>query len=532
MQSVTKVKLSGSMTRDSSQVTTAFTPINHSGPGATEYGENSSVPLSETSTNIGRKRAPLELDKTSVEKRYKTAISGSCPIRTKQLPIAPRQTPTPTGSLRLTQPIIRTKAPATTIEQLTTHGSRTSQISPDPPRLEAIHPYNHSHEQSIREATINKPAVSVFIPCTQESIPKAIDKSDNVVLSSPIVESSSPTPFGGNTANALETVDATHNVDASDEQSDSSDSYPLDDGIIDDDILQLLPSASGFVQETHIPPSSVRGWDHESRSATEYDSTLKYTPPDPQEADTDAACMGSVSTNWQGDNSEDLLDEEVDWNAVMANVNAIQEDSSVDLQPEVEAFECGDTELCSKGPSVDDPHSDKPRSSTAFVRPAFPDKVRDRALVPGMSSNTVLRTCFRIGVLISQTACCFNHQQDVIFELYARVTYSSRETLARKQHFQFVDLCKDQQPYPAATFSNWRVGSQQDYDSAAFLDTSGGPRLCRCVCKPIRDLKAAIGWTYIVLSIKEVDWEQIQWAKRIICGESEEAPAEIAAMKP
>ncbi|KAK5626118.1 hypothetical protein RRF57_001833 [Xylaria bambusicola] len=312
--------------------------------------------------------------------------------------------------------------------------------------------------------------------------------------------------------------------DAPDESDsdESSDSYGLNE-ISDNDLIRLLAYDPDSVQENHIPPSSVQGWDHGSQSAAEYDPTLKFTPPDPQESDRDAGAANNITDVRQDNAVEDLLDDDVDWNVVLAKTNVLQDASSVTSGFAIDASRCANMQVNTKR----EVSSSVERSSyetgplTAFVRPPFPDKVRDRPSVPGMSSDTVLRTCFRTGAMISQTACCHNHQQCVVFELYARVTYSSRETLSRKQHFQFVDLFKDQQPYPAATLANWRVDSQLDKDSATFLDTRGGPRLCWCMCRPMKDPKAAIGWTYTVLKIREIGWEDIRWAKRIACGDSE-----------
>ncbi|KAI0188790.1 hypothetical protein EV127DRAFT_313322, partial [Xylaria flabelliformis] len=269
-----------------------------------------------------------------------------------------------------------------------------------------------------------------------------------------------------------------------------------------------------------IPPSSIQGWDHDSRSAAEYDPSLKYTPPDLEEAETNIAKTEKIHSDWQTEASEDLLDEDVDWDAVMVNVDAIQRDSSIAPYPAYpESSTPEHRNACARKARDLGSHSNGARPLTAFVRPPFPDKVRDRPSVPGMSSNTLLRTCFRIDMMIKQTTYCYNHKQDVVFELYARVTYSSRETLTRRQHFQFVDLYEDREPYPAAILSNWRMGSQLDKDSSAFLDTSSGPRLCWCMCKPMRDSKAAIGWIYKVLNIREIGQEQLHWAKRIICAE-------------
>lgn len=478
----------------------------------------------ETPANAYRKRV-VRCDETRVEKRSKTAIDD------RHHPLAPAQAPASFRSFKVTKTMVRAQDSATTIEQLTPRSSCVSQISSGTLDLGDAHLCHYSRGQLLRDTSISKPSRPVGISFTQDTVFERITQRDDAPTSSSIVQSPARTFLCGDGTAPLEVVRAIYDTSADDEGSDSSDAYPLDDGIVDDDIVELLAGPSGFVQETHIPPSSMQGWDHESRSAAEYDPCLKCSPPDPQETDIDAPEIGQVPATRQPDESEDLLDEDVDWNAVLANANAIQKDPSVNSYIESRIVNCLDTGMCEGTPAVVGAVGEVV-SFPAFIRPPFPEKVRDRPLVAGMSSDTLLRTCFRIGVMISQTVHCFNHQQNVLFELYARVTYSSRETLVRKQHFQFVDLCKDQQPYPAATLTNWRIGSQLDEDSSAFLDTSVGPRLCRCMCKPMKDPKAAIGWTYSVLKIKEIDWGQIYLAKKITCNDLDELTAEIPAMEP
>jgi hypothetical protein len=125
---------------------------------------------------------------------------------------------------------------------------------------------------------------------------------------------------------------AIRDVNASDKHSESNDDYPLDDDIADDDNAKLLTDMSSAVHENHIPPSSVQGWDHESRSAAEYDPTLQYSSPPghTQKVHANATDRESVPVTEKADASEDLLDEDVDWNALLVNANAIQRYSSVD----------------------------------------------------------------------------------------------------------------------------------------------------------------------------------------------------------
>ncbi|KAI8955397.1 hypothetical protein F4801DRAFT_529165 [Xylaria longipes] len=559
---------SGTMISEApSPVSIAFTPIHCQRPMDTEHGEPNIVPLGTSQkalnevTHIGQKRA-AECNKTSVEKRAKITTRGSYPTRTKQLTMTPAQTPTSFRSLRVTKPMGKIQGQSLTEKHDTTlflacaghtsgcqrgsqsQGSTTtttikqytpqptsiiSRASSDIPDPEISRPADCNH--SVRETPIDRFPGPIDTPCSQEVVFEGTAEYETTLTSAVVVGSSGWIEFCNNGDTSFQGTGAIHNTATGDHWSDSSDAYPLDGDIADDDIIQLLTDTPGSVEENHIPPSSVQGWDHESRSATEYDPNLKYSPPDLEETETNAAKLEPVLSNRQTEASEDLLDEDVDWNTVLVNMDTIQKDLSVNPHPNLEIPKRGNTGMCAKKPGDFDSHPNELWPVTAFVRPPFPQKVRDRPSVPGMSSDTLLRTCFRIGMMISQTTYCFNHMQDVVFELYARVTYSSRERLARKQHFQFVDLYKDQQPYPAATLANWRMDSQLDKDSSVFLDTSGGPRLCWCMCKPMKDSKAAVGWTYTVLNIREIDREQLHWAKRIICADYEEPSAETLAAK-
>ncbi|KAJ2989034.1 hypothetical protein NUW58_g3672 [Xylaria curta] len=492
----------------------AFTPINRAGSVATEHRECNNVPPSTTpvgpkTTSGMRRKRMAECNKASAEKKLKITTNSSGPTSTKPLPITPTQTSASSHSLKGKEPMVI----------INDHNfAQIDDVNYFLAPSDYVVSYRRSFQAQGSSTTIG------------QSTPHILENEAGLLLT-PTEGTPSRRVLGGHKDTHSRGVSATPHTGASNEGSDLSDAYPLDDDIADDDIVQLLAGPLGLVQENHIPPSSVQGWDHDSRSAAEYDPNLKYSPPKPQKLDSDTVQMEHIPTSWQRDASEDLLDEDVDWNAVLVNANAIQTNPSLYSQPGTEVFEHVNTEIRSKKPHNAGPHSDPADNLTAFIRPPFPEKVRDRPSVSGMSSNTLLRTCFRIGAMISQTVHCYNHQQDVVFELYARVTYSSRETLVRKQHFQFVDLYKDQQPYPAATLTNWRIDSQSDKESSVFLDTTGGPRLCWCMCKPMRDSKAAIGWTYTVLKIKEIDRERINWAKRVICGDLEKLSAETTAAK-
>ncbi|TIC97487.1 hypothetical protein CH35J_006617 [Colletotrichum higginsianum] len=210
---------------------------------------------------------------------------------------------------------------------------------------------------------------------------------------------------------------------ATNEDSDS-DMYSLG-GIDEDEMNQLLATAA-VAKAAQVPPSSVvHKMDQDSRSAESFDSQLQFSSP--------ATSPGGTS---KSEFSEpDLLDEDVDWNLVTACAD--------EAAPSSRTKSLGEDSRPQTTSAPSDP--------APFVRPSFPVKVRDRSVVVGLSSATMMRTCFRIGEMLNAFAKCAREKQDVVLELFARVNYSSRELSARVQHFQLRDLFTDRQPFLGGT---------------------------------------------------------------------------------
>ncbi|KAI0133637.1 hypothetical protein BJ170DRAFT_170504 [Xylariales sp. AK1849] len=322
----------------------------------------------------------------------------------------------------------------------------------------------------------------------------------------------------GNTLDArLVDQFTTLNDQVASQESHDFDAYPLED-LEEQDMIRLM-EVTNVGLEDRIPPSSlVDRWDRDSRSADEYDPNLQYSSCHAS-SDLDHAPHRIPIQAAQ----EDLLDDDVDWNVVHAITSSIPKDPSL-----AGSREAASPRIIQPDPTKNNETSDDPLHSldlngplSPFTRPAFPDKARDRSPVPGLTSSTVLRTVFRIGELMNQAHRCHQHHQAAVFELYARVTYSSRESLARKQHFQFIDLFKDQQPYPSGTLTGWRVGGLLDRRSRVFITTKD-PKLCWCLCRPKKDPKVPTGWIFEVMGVRETTWPQIRYAKMILCGTSSE----------
>ena len=156
-----------------------------------------------------------------------------------------------------------------------------------------------------------------------------------------------------------------------------------------------------------------------------------------------------------------------------------------------------------------------------FVRPPFPNHVRDRSPILGLTNRTVLRICFRIGEGLNAAAVASRTNVDAIVELYARIVSSSREAGGGyKQHFQFGDLFTDKPPYLSGLYTLWKGVGLWDNDSKELAGEQARGKMVRVLGRikkkePRHEQGPAV--EMIVLSIWEVDWEDIGVAKGIAC---------------
>ncbi|KAK8045255.1 hypothetical protein PG993_005279 [Apiospora rasikravindrae] len=298
--------------------------------------------------------------------------------------------------------------------------------------------------------------------------------------------------------------------------SDSNDEYPVDSEN-ENDMLQLLDSAEACI-ETHIPPSSVLyRWDRDSRSADVYDPNLQHSPPQPP-----AILDDETEQSHKAIEDDNLLDEDVDWDAVYAISATIPKNTSLAGSQEREE-PSAEVEVPTREQQTHcDKSEDRIGPLAPFMRSRFPGKVHDRSVLQMLSSEVMLRTCFRTEELIEQAAHCYNHHQEVVFELYAKVESSNREDVGRQQYFLLVDLFEDLEPRLFGTLSKWKPGSLKDRHSQEFVEITSH-KLCRCMCKAKRGSKTEIGWVLDILDIRESDWDEIQRAKiqraKMIIGE-------------
>jgi hypothetical protein len=149
-----------------------------------------------------------------------------------------------------------------------------------------------------------------------------------------------------------------------------------------------------------------------------------------------------------------------------------------------------------------------------FARPNFPARVRDRSPTPGLSSNLILRTCFRIGEVIKVGSACDALVQETIVELFARVTKSLREINTTKQRFEFADLFHDRPPFINGTLENFKVCALQETESSRLSGEGSPGKMVRCIGRIKRDLTRKC-WMLHVINIRATDWEEVRHTKRI-----------------
>ena len=153
-----------------------------------------------------------------------------------------------------------------------------------------------------------------------------------------------------------------------------------------------------------------------------------------------------------------------------------------------------------------------------FARPAFPNPVRDRSPILGLSRSPVLRTCFRIGEALNVASSASCNNVDTVIELYARTTYSERDANGLKQYFQFADLFRSERPpFLNGSYDVWKGSELWELDSGRFLGEKGKGQIARVVGRIKRD-KETKAWKMTILSIWKANLEDVDYAKGVIGG--------------
>ncbi|ELQ35348.1 hypothetical protein OOU_Y34scaffold00712g21 [Pyricularia oryzae Y34] len=292
------------------------------------------------------------------------------------------------------------------------------------------------------------------------------------------------------------------------------------DSDMEDDMGKLVNGDSDTKSHQTPPLSVLEAMDRQSRDADEYDPKLRRSPLVSQDED-------STSKNGQGDSDGqncDILDYEVDWDEVMALIkpDACKIHEHNPSQPvlqygSIQQPMATSTSLIktsnNRADRISQPTTSV-RGSTMLSGTGNNTGVRATSSISSVSNQAAaLRVCFRIGEILNQGSRCFRNEQRAVFELFARVTYSSRETYARVQHFQFADFYKDYPPFLSGMMRNWEPDSILDSQAREFLG-EGGPRFCRCTCRLQKSINTDTGWVISILSIRLSDQDEADSMRR------------------
>jgi hypothetical protein len=184
---------------------------------------------------------------------------------------------------------------------------------------------------------------------------------------------------------------------------------------------------------------------------------------------------------------------------------------------------------------------------TPIIRPRFPESIRNRSVMLGICPDTSLRVCFRVGEAINVGTLALRNGIDVVIELYARVTHSSRPltidilikdsspTRSRSpilktrftknrlsQEFVLHDLFHPRPPHLVGTFDLWYGSDVWDDDAKVFLTENGcleSQNLCRCVGRIKREIdeeSKTYSLTFIILHIRQTVWSEIEAVKQLV----------------
>ncbi|TQS33900.1 hypothetical protein Golomagni_05741 [Golovinomyces magnicellulatus] len=182
---------------------------------------------------------------------------------------------------------------------------------------------------------------------------------------------------------------------------------------------------------------------------------------------------------------------------------------------DITIFDTLDTPLASSSLDsiLDDSH--KFTDPGPFARPEFPPLASDDGPIIGLSSENFLRVCFRIGELIKVAGRCTTLKQTPVIELFARVINSHREPNTTRQAFQFTDMWHNRPPFPRGFLMNYEATRLINQESKVFIDNDQ-KLMSRVLATIRRDANQSCGWILHIINIRETDWEEVSWTRKIL----------------
>lgn len=137
-----------------------------------------------------------------------------------------------------------------------------------------------------------------------------------------------------------------------------------------------------------------------------------------------------------------------------------------------------------------------------ILRDTFPALVEPPYLVPGLSSRTCLRTCCRLHDVFAASGQAERLGNDIVYELYARIHTRPPRYSAGQCDFLFKDLYDDKPPYLHAHI---RLEEVPEASSSRNMLYKAVGRLTR----------HGHEWRFEVMSLRLVDWEDVQYVAGI-----------------
>lgn len=293
----------------------------------------------------------------------------------------------------------------------------------------------------------------------------------------------------------------------------NKDEYPLDEDE-QAELNELRTSRCQAVRETREPPSSILRSEEDMRDMEMYDKTLKYSP---------------VATSWVPEDPErnngsyrelhEPLTDPEDWEFLRRPKDPLQSNTAPSLAMYT-SVTANNREHSSEIPN--EAENDDCSPLHPFARPPFPTaNVATRSPVTGLSSKMLLRTCFRIGEALSQASLCSRDNQDAFTELFARVTFSSREADGKKQNFQFGDIFHNKPPFISGVLEKYASSYLQEAESFELITVDKEKRenelgqMVRVLGRIKRVIQGR-GYSMDIVNIRKTDWEEVRWTQRIL----------------
>lgn len=141
--------------------------------------------------------------------------------------------------------------------------------------------------------------------------------------------------------------------------------------------------------------------------------------------------LPSASSPATDNEGEELLDEDIDWDAVFDRAAQMRLDNGL-----------------SQPSSVGAENSTASAQGRRHLAPALSRASAPSTVVLGKDLRLrPYKTFFQIEEMLEAKAELYQNQPEMTLELFARVLYSSRENFIRRQYFQFCNLLTEGPPY-------------------------------------------------------------------------------------